>query len=92
MFTKVLDSCWSNVALSHDGQWIVTVSLRHHIKVWRVMETMTMTNELIIGNSGWSLVLSCDGSHVVIGCLDRSIVSVLCTYFHIMLPLEHDIM
>ena len=57
---------WPRVALSHDGQWIVTKSL-HHIQVWRVTETMTKTNDLIVENQVWSLALSRDGSRVVIG-------------------------
>ena len=68
---KEMHSEFSKVTLSHDGQWIVTVSLGH-IQVWRVTETMTKTNELIIADV-WSLALSHDSSRVVIGCLDGSI-------------------
>ena len=60
------------VALSHDGGWIVTAS-HCHIQVWRVTETVTKANELVIGDNVESLALSRDGSHVVLGCADRSI-------------------
>ena len=68
---KEMHSEFSRVTLSHDGQWIVTVSLGH-IQVWRVMETVTKMNELIIADV-WSLALSHDSSRIVIGCLDGSI-------------------
>ena len=63
---------WPRGALSQDGRWIVTESL-HHIHVWRVMETVTKTNELIVENHVVSLALSPDGSRIVIGCQDGSI-------------------
>ena len=57
---------WVTVALSHDGRWIVTASPGDiHVQVWRVMETITKTNELIIKNHV-SLALSHDGSRVAI--------------------------
>ena len=60
------------VALSCDGQWIVT-ALLGHIQVWRVTETMTKTNELTVETDELSIALSRDGSRVVIGCRDGSI-------------------
>ena len=62
-----------HVALSHDGRWIVTASSRD-IQVWRVMETVTKVNRLSIKGGVGSLVLSHDGSCVVIGCYDGSIL------------------
>ena len=61
-----------HVALSHDGQWIVTAS--RHIEVWRVTETMTKANKLSIKTIVSSIALSHDGSRVVIGCTDGSIL------------------
>ena len=61
-----------DVALSCDGQWIVTTS-SDHIQVWTVTETMTMTNGLSINDVVESLALSRDNSRVVIGCGDGSI-------------------
>ena len=46
MFAEEMDLGWlHHVTLSHDGQWIVTVSL-DHIQVRRVTETMTKANKL----------------------------------------------
>ena len=59
------------VALSRDGQWIVTTS-PGHIHVWTVTETMTKMNELSIHNH-LSLALSHDNSRIVIGCEDGHI-------------------
>ena len=70
-FTEKVDLEWQGVALSHDGQWIVT-TFSGHIQVWRVTETMTMTNELSI-NDVLSVALSRDNSRVVIGCRNGSI-------------------
>ena len=54
------------ITLSHDGRWIVTVSPGDiHVRVWRVTETITKTNELIIRNHV-CLALSHDGSRVAI--------------------------
>ena len=61
-----------SVALSHEGGWIVTASLRH-IQVRRVTETVTKANELSIEDRVWCLALSRDGSRVVIGYADGSI-------------------
>ena len=61
-----------HVALSHDGQCIVTAS--RYIQVWRVAETMTKANKLSIKTIVSSIALSHDGSHVVIGCTDGSIL------------------
>ena len=63
---------WADVALSHDGRWIVTASFSH-IQVWRVTETMTKVNELKIKTIVTSLALSRDSSRVVIECGDGSI-------------------
>ena len=66
---------WDHVALSHDGGWVVTASC-HHIQVWRVTETMIgATNKLGFKTDVTSLALphGSDGSHIVIGCKDRSI-------------------
>ena len=74
MFAEELDLAelgWPRVA-SHDGRWIVTAS-SSHIQVWRVMETVTKANELIIEDDVLSLELSRDGSRVVIGCRGGSI-------------------
>ena len=71
MFTEKVDLKWQEVALSHDGQWIVT-TFSGHIQVWRVMETMTMMNDLSI-NDVCCIALLCDDSCVVIGCEDGSI-------------------
>ena len=60
------------VTLSYDGRWIVTTS-SSHIEVWRVTETVTKVNDLIVENHVECLALSRDGSHVVIGCMDGSI-------------------
>ena len=60
------------VALSHDGRWIVTASFRH-IQAWRVTETVTKANDLIIEDDVLSLGLSRDGSRVVIGGMNGSI-------------------
>ena len=70
-FAEELDLGGPSVALSHDGQWIVTTST-DHIQVWTVTETMTKMNDLSI-NDVSSLVLSHDDSHVVIGCQNGSI-------------------
>ena len=74
-FTEQMDLEWPIVALSCDGRWLVTASLPiyRHIQVWRVTETMTMTNQLIVEKNVYSLALSCDGSHVIIGCNNGSI-------------------
>ena len=73
-FAEELDLEWPIVALSHDGQWIVTTSHGDTgIQVWTVMETMTLTNDLSVNDVVQSLVLSCDNSRVVIGCEDGSI-------------------
>ena len=72
MLAKDMDLRWQRVALSRDGQWLLTAS-DCHIQVWRVTKTMTMTNQLIVENNVWSLALSCDGSRVVIGCNNGSI-------------------
>ena len=72
MCAKELDIGWPCVALSHDGRWIVTASPGDTgVQVWTVTETMT--NELSIIDKVWSLALSRDNSHVVIGCRDGSI-------------------
>ena len=69
-----MDLKWlDDVALSHDGRWIVTASSRD-IQVWRVMETVTEANRLSINDDVWSIVLSRDGSRVVIGCFNGSIL------------------
>ena len=60
------------VTLSRDGAWIVTAS-RHHIQVWKVTETVTKANELVIEADLWCIALSHDGSRVVIGCIDGSV-------------------
>ena len=74
MFAEEMDLRWlRHVALSHDGQWIVTASW-NHIQVWRVVETMTKANKLSIKTSVSSIALSHDGSRVVIGCRDGSIL------------------
>ena len=74
-FVEEMDLGWLNhVALSHDGQWIVTAS-HNHIQVWRVMETMTKANTLSIKTSVGSVALSRDGTRVVIGCGDGSILT-----------------
>ena len=62
-----------HVALSHDGQWIVTASF-NVIQVWRVAETMAKTNKLIIKTNVKSITLSHDGSCVVIGYRAGSIL------------------
>ena len=76
-FTEEMDLGQLGV-LSHDGQWIVTTSHSNTgIKLWRVTETitkMTKMNELIVENYVASLALSYDGSRVVIGYEDRSIL------------------
>ena len=59
------------VALSRDGGWIVTVS--RHFQLWRVTETVTKANELIIETQVKCFALSRDGSLVAIGCVDGSI-------------------
>ena len=70
---KEVHSPWIYVALSHDGRWIVTASLRH-VQVWRVRsETMTKANKLNVKANVWSIALSHDGSRIVIGCEDGSI-------------------
>ena len=66
------------VALSHGGGWIVTSSL-HHIQVWKVTETVTKANELIIEAEMWCLALSRDGIRVVIGGDDGSV----CVWNHL---------
>ena len=72
-FAEEMDLGWLNhVALSHDGQWIVTAS-RNHIQVWKVTETITKANKLRIKAGVESVALSRDGSRVVIGCRDGSI-------------------
>ena len=73
MFDEEMDIGRLRVALSHDGQWIVTASSLGHIQAWRVTETMTKANKLRIKTDVRSLALSRDGSHVVIGCKDGSI-------------------
>ena len=73
MFAEMGSKGLHHVALSHDGQWIVTASF-NDIQVWRVMETMTKTNELSIKVFAWSIALSHDGSRIVIGCYDGSIL------------------
>ena len=70
-FTEKVDLKWQGVALSRDGQWIVT-TFSGHIQVWTVTETMTMTNDLSIDDV-WCIALSRDNSRVVIGCRDGSI-------------------
>ena len=65
-------SMLKGVTLSHDGRWIVTASCCH-IQVWRVTETVTKANDLIVENHVGCLALSHDGSHVVIGCGNGSI-------------------
>ena len=73
-FTEEVDLSWPKVALSRDGRWIASVTAsRHHIQVWRVTETMTMTNELIVEDDVQSLALSCDSNRVAIGCSYGSI-------------------
>ena len=71
-FTDEVDLRWATFALSHDGRWIVGAAFKH-MKVWRVTETMTKMNDLIIEDNVRSLQLSHDNSHVVIGCDDGSI-------------------
>ena len=61
-----------DMSLAHDGRWIVTGSL-DQIQVWRVMETMTKTNEFSIEDEVWCLMLSHDDSRVVIGCKSGNI-------------------
>ena len=72
-FAEEVHIGWSSVALSHDSQWIVAVSFGHILQAWRLTETMTKTNKLIIKNHVQSLALSHDSSRVVIGCRDGSI-------------------
>ena len=60
--------------MSRDGGWFVTAS-RHHVQVWRVMETVAKANELITAKDDvWCLALSRDGTRVVIGCADGCIL------------------
>ena len=61
------------VALSRDGGWIVTAP-RHHVQVWRVTETVAKVNDLITEDEVCCLALSHDGTRVVIGCADGSIL------------------
>ena len=68
-----LDSRWLSAALSHDSQWIVTTS-HGDIQLWRVTETVTKMNELIVESGVESLALSHDGTRVVIGYKDGSIL------------------
>ena len=70
-FAKQMDLGWLGV-LSCDGRWIVATS-HGDIQVWRVTETVSKTNELIIENHVESLALSQDGSRVVIGYKDGRI-------------------
>ena len=72
MFTEE-DLGWLEAALSRDGRWIVTAS-RRDIQVWRVMETVTKANKLSVKANVESLALSRDGSRVVIGCYNGSIL------------------